>query len=298
MCRLAYFPPKARINIKRMATFLEQLETSFGGDGNGYAAIAPDGTAIVQKSVKMATSAIARSIVPLIRQGYAVYFHTRKISIGWKSDEQCHPFYIDGPEFKGVLCHNGTWSEGGTLAKYLGTGSDTATFAYIIGELGLEKIDQRKLMPSHGVFLIYGSSPGETPTHNVLHLGGSLEYCPVTGIWASEFFKDWPHYAKAYCVETGAHSLDKQPPRSKFRTTSYSSYNYVNNSWNGGYTGQRHLPFTPNTTDDDQRAIQNYWPRQPVNRGDYEDLDPVEAMGVDNDFLEDRQFYHQRMEEL
>lgn len=212
MCRLAYIPANAKVSRKTLNLFFRQLERSFGGDGNGFAAVSEDGTAIIKKAVKLKCEVIAKQAATLNKQGYSIFFHTRKISIGWSSDEQCHPFQIKGPEFDGVLCHNGTWREGGILAKYLGTGSDTATFAHLIGQIGIDQIEQRELMPTSGVFLLHGGKPGESKTDNVLHLGGSLEYCGKTGIWASEFFREWPHYNETYKVSPGAHILNKPAP--------------------------------------------------------------------------------------
>lgn len=281
MCRLAFIPAKAPISRKNLESFLKQLEKSFGGDGNGYAAISPDGTVLIKKSLKLSCEIMAKEIHALKNQGWSIYFHTRKVSVGWHSDAQCHPFKIEGQEWHGTLCHNGTWMDGSVLAKYLNTGSDTATMAYLIGELGLETMDQRKLMPKSGVFLLYGGKPGETPTHNVLHLGGSLEYCPKTGVWASEFFKDWPHYHETIYVEEGSHSLEKPAPQRTF-TKSYTSAGY-----GGYYQNAGAYRYAKTATGDDSKALSQYWD----SKEDEDDSDIV-SLHVDKDHWQDRHFYH------
>lgn len=268
MCRLAYLPPNVRVNRKTMGNFFEQLECSFGGDGNGYAAISPNGDVVIEKGVKRSAHELAKSCMALNRAGWHVYFHTRKTSIGFNHDDQCHPFKIDGPAWKGTLCHNGTWSDGGVLAKYFDVGSDTAAFARLIGEFGLEEIERRKLMPAMGIFLLYGAKPGETPTHHAIRMTSSsdLEYCPKTGIWASEFFKDWIGYKETFTVATGIQSLEKQPSKGP------SGYSY-NSGTTQTYNYQRHNSSSCSSyagaTDDSER-LQSYW----ESRGDSLPFDP------------------------
>lgn len=288
MCRLAFIPARTKISRKQLASFFNQLECSFGGDGNGYAAISPDGTVTIGKGVKMSTDQIAGEAIKLNRAGYAIYFHTRKISVGWSSNDQCHPFRIDGPSWDGSLCHNGTWTEGAPLAKYLCTGSDTATLAYLIGEIGLPEIKNRDLMPRSGIFLLYGGKPGEAKMHTVLNLGGSLEYCPKTGVWASEFFKDWPNYNLTYSVEQGAHMLEKPAPKSKrpVITTSYKGCG-TGYSSSGTYysTGTKYTPATPKVGE--QQRYDQYW----KDRGFDMDSE-LELAKTDEQLWGDRIFYH------
>lgn len=226
MCRLAFFPSGTRLKLEKLTNFLKALEKSFGGDGNGFAAISPTGGLTINKAVGLECDDMAKEMFDLLNLDWSVYFHTRKTSIGFTTDEQCHPFRIKGPAWQGSLCHNGTWRDGEILAKYWGVGSDTAAFAQLIGDIGLEEIEKRKLMPSSGVFLLYGAPPGQKPQHSVLKIGGSLEYCPETKIWASEFPKDWDYWKDTYSVKTGTMSLLKKPERGYATTT----YNYNNRS--------------------------------------------------------------------
>jgi len=286
MCRLAFIPANSKISRKQMLSFFSQLEGSFGGDGNGYAFVGPDGTVSIRKGVKMSCEQIAKEAHALNRQGNAIYFHTRKISVGWSSNEQCHPFKIQGAAFEGALCHNGTWSEGGTLAKYLLTGSDTATLAYLVGQIGFEELDKRKLMPKSGIFLVFGGKPGDAKIHSVLNLGGSLEYCPATGVWASEFFKDWPGYANTYRVEEGAHMLDKPAPKAKFVASKYVGYS----GGTGGHYSTYVKP-TSSTHTSERARMDQYW-KDKGYADEIELADDYKLANSDEELWGDRIFYH------
>lgn len=220
MCRLAYIPGSSKVNYAAMSQLFSNLVKSCGGDGNGYVAVSPEGQILSNKGVKLTVAQIVKQTYKLVRNDWSLYFHTRKVSVGWIDDEQCHPFEINGKAFKGWMCHNGTWSDGSVMAKYFNCGSDTAAFARLIGQFGLKKLKEMKLFPSSGVFLLYGGKPRETPLHRVLHIFGDLEYCPKTGVWASEFGDSWEHWGDTYSVEYGRHMLDKQPPKKIFKNTS------------------------------------------------------------------------------
>lgn len=213
MCRLAYIPGGAKVGYRPMVELFTKLEKSCGGDGNGYVAVSPEHQIVSNKGLKLTPSQIVKQTYKLIRNGWSVYFHTRKVSVGWLDDDQCHPFEIRGKMFHGWMCHNGTWFDGGVMAKYFGCGSDTAAFARLIGQMGLKKLKEIKLFPSSGVFLLYGSNPKAVPLHRVLNISGDLEYCPKTGVWASEFDQTWEHWSDTYYVDAGRHMLDKAPPK-------------------------------------------------------------------------------------
>ena len=230
MCRLAYLPGNSKVNYAAMGCLFKSLEASCGGDGNGYVAVSPEGQVLSNKGIKLSVAQIVKQTYKLMRSGWSIYFHTRKVSVGWLEDDQCHPFEIRGKAFKGWLCHNGTWSEGSVMAKYFECGSDTAALARLIGQFGLKKLKEMKLFPSAGVFLLYGSSPRDMPMHRVLHIFGDLEYCPKTGVWASNFDQSWEHWNDTYNVEYGRHMLNKQPPKKIFKSVS----TYSNGSWYNG----------------------------------------------------------------
>ena len=164
MCRLAFIPGKAKINYQELLGLFNALEASCGGDGNGYVAVSPDGASVLNKAVKLTNTQIVKETYKLIRSGWAVYYHTRKISVGWSDDAQCHPF-------------------------------------------------KRKLFPHSGIFLLYGSHPKGQSLHRVLNIAGDLEYCPTSGIWASEFHAEYKYWNDTYRVMAGRHMLEKPAPR-------------------------------------------------------------------------------------
>jgi hypothetical protein len=213
MCRLAYIPGNCKVNRTDLVDLLHMLQKSFGGDGNGFVAVGPNGEQFSEKGVKLDNDAIVVKTWKLIKKGWSLYYHTRKISVGWSSDKQCHPHLIKGEKFNGWLCHNGTWNDGVPLANYFNCGSDTAALARCIGKFGIEGAEKRNLFPKSGVFLIYGSENGESPIHRVVKKSGDLQYCPKTGIWASEFDKDWPYWSQVYTATVGKHLLCKPAPQ-------------------------------------------------------------------------------------
>lgn len=212
MCRLAFIPGQAPITKAQLLCLLDDLEVSFGGDGNGYVMISPKNQIKHSKGIKLNNETIANENYKLIRQGWAMYYHTRKISVGWADDNQCHPFEIKGPKFRGYLCHNGTWADGGVLARYFKCGSDTAALAKLLGKFTVEELKAMDLFPHSGVFLIYGAKPGETPTHKVIKQSGDLAYCGKSKVWASEFDNDWVYTRSTYKVDNGQYMLEKPAP--------------------------------------------------------------------------------------
>jgi len=258
MCRLMFIPAGCKVSRKLLRAQFDALEHSCGGDGNGYFAVRVNDRGQVEsklmKGLKLSNGRIVREVYPLIKAGWSVYYHTRKVSVGWLSDEQCHPFAISGRKFKGTLVHNGTWFDGHVLAKFLGVGSDTAALAKSIGMFGIDELEKRELFPKSGVFLLFGGHPTETPTHRVLKLSGDLEYCPTTGAWASEFCAGW--VGKTYNVENGRHSLEKPAPKEFTPTPISSKYSKFNGGkfrtgYNAGGAGQ--------TTLDSLTSSDNRW---------------------------------------
>lgn len=275
MCRLAYIPGKAKVNRTDLVDLLHMLEKSCGGDGNGFFAVSPTGEVFSEKGLKLDCCTIVAKVWKLIKNGWDVYFHTRKVSVGWKSDSQCHPFKIEGKRFSGWLCHNGTWRDGVPLANYLGCGSDTAALAKVIGKFGIEGAEKRDLFPSSGVFLIYGSENGETPIHRVIKKAGDLQYCPKTGIWASEFDKDWPYWSQVYTATAGKHLLCKPapqytPPAKVGKATRYESWdNKPRNKYRPNPIIDAEIPAPwDEPTEGDRKLWERLWPE-----AEYNDID-------------------------
>lgn len=217
MCRLAFIPGQVKATKGQLLGLLDMLEFSCGGDGNGYLLVSPNGAEeVFNKGVKLDNKAILNDAYKLIRRGWSMYYHTRKISVGWADDAQCHPFKVKGPKYDGYLCHNGTWYDGAVMAKYFKCGSDTSALAKLLGKFDINDLQHRELFPKGGVFLLYGARPGHTPVHRVIKLSGDLQYCTKSRIWASQFDKSWVYYGQEYNVEDGSHMLEKPAPKSTY----------------------------------------------------------------------------------
>lgn len=207
MCRLAYIPPKAKVSKRDLIELFEYLTLQCGGDGNGFVLVNPDGSTTAEKGVKLENTDIVKKTYPTIRKGGSLIWHTRKVSVGWVSDSQCHPHQIRGRKARGHLVHNGTWYDGATLAGYLGCGSDTAALARVIGKFGVKGAENRGLFPKSGIFLL--ELDGEL---RAIKKGGDLYYCPKSGVFASDFPFWWVGANEAWEVATGSHSLLSPPP--------------------------------------------------------------------------------------
>ena len=202
MCRLAYIPSKVKLSKGELTDLLQYLEDQCGGDGNGYLLLGKRSSRL-SKSVKLSCRDIVRDTYNEIRRGASMIFHTRKVSVGWLSDEQCHPHRIGG-KYKGHIAHNGTWGDGAAIAAYLGCGSDSIALARCVGKYGIRGAEIRGLFPRTGVFLV--ELDGDL---RAIKKSGDLVYHTETGIFASDV-PIWMH--GAVDVAAGSHSLLAAPP--------------------------------------------------------------------------------------
>ncbi|MDE2104739.1 MAG: hypothetical protein KGL39_46310, partial [Patescibacteria group bacterium] len=127
MCRLAYI----RRPFDGMQEWLEQLERSCGGDGNGVA--------VGNGLVKGVSLTVQQTVIEIERHakrnhGWAhSLWHTRKTSSGGDCDQLCHPFACDN----GWLAHNGHWHQMAMEAKkFRGNWSDTRMFSLLVDRTG------------------------------------------------------------------------------------------------------------------------------------------------------------------
>lgn len=213
MCRLMFVPASAKVSRKQLLTQMHALVKSCGGDGNGMAHVSPTGDVVIRKGAKLSAADMVDDIITHQKKGNHTIWHTRKVSVGWVDDSQCHPFEIKGRKMRGVLAHNGTWRDGAVLAHWLGCGSDTAALARMLGKFGAAQLLADYIFPSSGVFLIADTTePGE-PEFRAIHKYGDLEYCQKTGIYASEFSLSWQWWNQTYSVREGTHNLLFAPSR-------------------------------------------------------------------------------------
>jgi hypothetical protein len=162
-----------------------ELELSMGGDGNGMLWKLPRSKEWrVEKGLKFSAEKAAGIAYRVINSGGKVLYHSRKVSVGWLDDSQCHPHRINGRKFSGWLTHNGTWHDGVAIATYLGLGSDTQALARVIGKFGLDESRKAGLFPSRGAFFLV-SDNGDV---RVIVANGDMVWSDDNGhrIWSSE----------------------------------------------------------------------------------------------------------------
>lgn len=171
MCRLAFVTRR----FKTLPQWLEQLERSNGGHGNGV--VTADGE--VYKGVDLR---VEDTLCVLRGTRAPALWHSRRVSSGPKCDELCHPFDCAG----GWLVHNGHWSWGDFAAEIfqdlLGGGhvSDTRLFSKLVDKMGFAKATA-KYKPS-GVWL-WMNGKGKLSAYKN---GGSLYYSANLQCWGSE----------------------------------------------------------------------------------------------------------------
>lgn len=119
MCRLLLMNASAFDLIDHdLEPIFNFLVVSFGGHGNGVAALWPDGTTRVAKSVYHDEIRSAHLLRRYRRQGASWFlFHTRHASVGKVQTSNCHPFRQSSGNF--VLAHNGHDPDFAHWARYL-----------------------------------------------------------------------------------------------------------------------------------------------------------------------------------
>lgn len=116
------------------ADYLKGLELRDGGDGNGVVLIKQACPILYEKGVHLSVERIASWIE---KEDYDwVLFHTREASVGAISDENCHPYFVDGKR-KLFLAANGSELTMSALGKVLGNRSDSEFIARMIVALDL-----------------------------------------------------------------------------------------------------------------------------------------------------------------
>lgn len=187
MCRLAYF----KRPFAGLRNWLEQLEASCGGDGNGVAV----GGGLV-KGVHLTVAQTVAEIERHARanRGWApALWHTRRTSVGGNKDVLCHPFACDD----GWLVHNGHWHEMAQEARRFGDGwSDTRMFSVLVERDGFADAVAEHEPP--GVWL-HMRRDGKLA---VWKGSGSLWHAADVGAWGSEpcaGYGDWAEVARGWC---------------------------------------------------------------------------------------------------
>lgn len=174
MCRLMYLPEGRKPSADILTGWMESLERSFGGHGNGYATVGGGFVKGVGVTAKASAAAISKMRRPVI-------WHTRRISCGRHLDVLCHPFTTTP---KCYLVHNGHWAQGAFTARCLkGPWSDTSVAALFIRLYGWKAFTQECKV---GVWLHL--TDGGLQVHYVT---GDLVRERNGGALASEMCTDW-----------------------------------------------------------------------------------------------------------
>lgn len=114
MCRLFMANKKGIEKIKNtLEDFLNQLEKSNGGHGNGLALIKDQQIVLLKKGESYSNEDIIKDIED--NDCDWVIYHTRIASAGGKSAKNCHPYINEKQDM--LLAMNGTVSEFSNLAK-------------------------------------------------------------------------------------------------------------------------------------------------------------------------------------
>lgn len=185
MCRIAYVPHPALLEVGDFTDLFSYLEKSVGGHGNGLATVI-DGSIKVFKGVRLDVKVLAN--IAAHAEG-PVLFHTRRATTGGICNALCQPFVGNGT----ALVHNGIWRDWADPAMELilqgsldanAPINDSLTAAVLVANYGrytLEAINS-------GVFVVM------TTKGAWLHLRqGTFKYCEELAIYASDFPKEgWP----------------------------------------------------------------------------------------------------------
>ena len=135
MCRLMLLNRQAVEYLESwgaLDAMLTQLERSFGGHGNGVAALwSETGRVKVQKGVKLSTEEATRVLSRASARGADwLLFHTRRASSSAIGDQHCHPFQAG----QITLAHNGHDPDFARLGRSIGI-TDTECIAKTWGRL-------------------------------------------------------------------------------------------------------------------------------------------------------------------
>jgi len=190
MCRIALLP--SGYKGEKIVDFLDDLEKSKGGDGNGFGWFNKRNEAQVIKGLKVKNKTI-NTIKPASDM---VLYHTRIASAGETNDENTQPFITKadgGDPF--ILCHNGTWTTyaeykkillmmGKLKVKHYKEWSDTRFMAHLIATQGEDRLD----LPTSGVWVkFYGNKA-------IVHVKDGGDWCAYKigkkWMYASEFPED------------------------------------------------------------------------------------------------------------
>lgn len=227
MCRL-FLGNKASILAynKRfgLLNLLQHLEKECGGHGNGYALLKAGKLAGSGKGLKLDSKTIADILLSSSYE-YAVY-HTRVVSVGSLSDEQCHPFISESTN--SALAMNGTIGHLRDIASVLNQ-SDTQVISFLTSNMSIGDCITT-LQQLRAVFV--GFQQG---IPYVCKTSGDLEQYGTSYLYASSFplevYKETRKLHNGFTlVDHKVLSVGKpEPTKQSYTFTSYGNSSYYYN---------------------------------------------------------------------
>lgn len=208
MCRLGMFD-KRFMEVKGkefMLEFLNQLEKSCGGHGNGILFIDNGNVSLEFKALDFKNDTIVEMLYDN-KNGLPDWFlyHTRVASKGSIKDENCHPYINEDKSF--ALMMNGTVGDFGAFGKYMGDITDTEVIFKVLDKFDVNLEVLTELSPR-----FIGFKNGKVFATNPSGYGG-LVYTDEDGICiaSEEPQKESWKRLKKYSVWYEGDELQEEP---------------------------------------------------------------------------------------
>lgn len=226
MCRILMSDKRGleKLGKEYMKGFLDVLEKSCGGHGNGYLFITEKQIIGCDKGMKLSNQEIVDRLYGELPDWFI--YHTRVASKGSIKDSNCHPYVA--PDLSEALCMNGTMSDFGAISKHFDI-TDTEMLFNMKVASGLTADKLVGLSPR-----FMGIENGKVYAVNNGY-AQSLEYddneCIII---ASEFPKDYKDnktMKNDWCWYEGM-KLEEEPKKVTYLNSSVKNYS---GSYYGGY---------------------------------------------------------------
>lgn len=218
MCRLAIMDKKGFESLDKefgVYEYMDFLEKSNGGHGNGYALIKDGEILEADKGINLSNEEIYCNIAEKDFD-YFIY-HTRITSQGSTCDNQCHPFITPQKDF--LLCMNGTERTYGDIGKLIGT-SDTDAIFRVFHSL---EINEENLANFSSRFIGFRKPKRKRKGYvfftNSSYMG--LELATIDGMVVGSCF---PKAMKSKAIETNYYWKEGQKIKLKKEVSSYRGY--------------------------------------------------------------------------
>lgn len=243
MCRLFLSNKKAVKMIDKrygILKYLDSLEKSCGGHGNGFILVKDGKMIFALKGVELKNEKV---IIALKKIKYDwIIYHTRVASAGSKKDANCHPYWNESNTF--ALAMNGTVRDVGNLAKDIDI-TDTDMIFRMINKKLIDVEAVKNVVPNFIGFKdskVWACSNGYSNGLKFIDKDGALA---IASEFPTEFFKDYETMEDGFWWE-GTEIKEKTYVHS---TTAAYSYNYNGANYNWEEYYQKRFPSTAKETE-------------------------------------------------